>query len=285
MTTCSVIIVNYNTGKLLKQAVDAALSNDGVNEVIVVDNHSKDQSMDLIDESDRVKKYFRKKNYGFAAGCNYGAKLAIQETGQEVGQDILLFLNPDCIVQQNTIDELASALCKQEYKQEYKQEQKQARVGIIGCRVNNPNGTEQRASRRRLPTLLRAIKTFLKIEKLAKYCQCFAGVNLNHLPMPKEIQQVEAISGAFIMMKAVVFNEINGFDEKFPLHFEDLDLFKRTHDLGYAILFNPNVEVVHYQGTSSQSNPKVEEMKAMGLQRYFYKHCSVFSYFLVKLLR
>ncbi len=265
MNACSVIIVNYNTGQLLKQAVDAVLSNTGINEIILVDNHSKDGSMELVNESNRLKKYYRKINHGFASSCNYGAKLATQ--------DNLLFLNPDCIVKKNTIIELTSDL------------NKFTNIGIVGCRVNNPDGTEQRASRRRLPTLWRAIKTFSKIEKLAKYCQCFMGVNLIHLPMPKRCQKVEAISGALIMIKTHVFNGINGFDESFPMHFEDLDLFKRTADMGYGIVFNPNVEVVHHQGTSSKSNPKVGEMKKQGLQRYFHKHCSKFSYLLVKLLR
>ncbi len=265
MTTCSVIIVNYNTGELLKQAVDAVKSNQQAKEVIVVDNASKDGSMDLISESDKVKKISRQANHGFASSCNYGAKIAIS--------DVLLFLNPDCIVKKNTIDSLIALFNSNE------------KVGIIGVRVNNPDGSEQRATRRRLPTFLRAIKTFSGIETLAKYCFCFAGVNTNHLPMSQSAQKVEAISGAFIMIKASVFNKINGFDEKFPMHFEDLDLFKRAVDLGCEILFDPNVEVVHYQGTSSQSNPKVEEMKKLGLQRYFYKHCSKLSYFIVKLLR
>ena len=158
-------------------------------------------------------------------------------------------------------------------------------LAIVGCRVNNPDGSEQRASRRRLPTFWRAVITFSGIEKLARFCHCFAGVNLNHQPMPHSWQNVEAISGAFILMRTEVFDEINGFDEEFPMHFEDLDLFKRTQDLGYKIAFNPNVSVIHHQGTSSRSNPKVSEMKKQGLQRYFYKHCSTLSYLLVKLLR
>ena len=264
MTTCSVIIVNYNTGELLKQAVDAVKSNQHANEVIVVDNASKDGSMDLISESDKVKKISRQANHGFASSCNYGSKIATS--------DVLLFLNPDCIVKDNTVDLLVDFFSSQK------------NVGIFGVCVNNPDGSEQRATRRRLPTLMRAIKTFSGIEKLAKFYSCFAGINLNHLVMPESIQKVEAISGAFIMIKASVFNTINGFDEKFPMHFEDLDLFKRTIDQGYEILFNPNISVIHHQGTSSKTNPKVGQMKKQGLQRYFYKHCSKLSYFIVKLL-
>ncbi|MCF6318225.1 MAG: glycosyltransferase family 2 protein [Proteobacteria bacterium] len=264
MTTCSVIIINYNTGELLKQAIDAVQCNQQVSEIIVVDNDSQDGSMDLINESDKVKKVFRQENYGFASSCNFAAKITTSDT--------LLFLNPDCIVKDNTVDLLLDYFDKEE------------KAGIIGVRVNNPDGSEQRATRRRLPTLLRAIKTFSGIENLAKHCSCFAGVNLNHLPMPKTIQDVEAVSGAFIMIKASVFNEFNGFDDKFPMHFEDLDLFKRTLDLGYKVLFAPNIEVVHYQGTSSKSNPEVAKLKRQGLKRYFKKHCSILSSKLINLL-
>jgi GT2 family glycosyltransferase len=265
MKSCSVIIVNYNTGELLKQSVDAILKNDKVIEVIVVDNNSFDRSMDLLEKSTILKKYFRKENYGFAASCNFGAKLAKGDT--------LLFLNPDCIVNDNILEKLFINI--NDYKN----------TAIVGCRVNNPNGTEQRASRRRLPTFWRAFKTFSGLEKMAKQFNFFAGVNLDHLKMPDSWQYVEAISGAFIFIKTKVFDEINGFDEKYPMHFEDLDLFKRTRDIGYKIAFNPNVSVIHHQGTSSQSNPRVAEMKKQGLQRYFHKHCSRMSYFIVKLLR
>jgi N-acetylglucosaminyl-diphospho-decaprenol L-rhamnosyltransferase len=264
MDPCSVIIVNYNTGELLKQSVDAALSSTSIKELIVVDNNSSDESMGLLQDDQRLKKLYREKNYGFAASCNYAAQVA--------KTDVLIFLNPDCIIQSSTIGDLLTTLGNNE------------KAAIMGCLVNNPDGTEQRASRRRLPTLWRAIKTFTHIEKLAGFCHCFAGVNLNHQTMVNTVTKVEAISGAFIMMKTHVFDEIAGFDEKFPLHFEDLDLFKRTGNAGYDILFDPQVSVTHYQGTSSKSNPKVAEFKRIGRQRYFKKHGSNFSNLVMKLL-
>ena len=220
--------------------------------------------MDLLKEDKRLNKIYREKNYGFAASCNYAAHVA--------KSDVLVFLNPDCVIESSTISELLKTL----------NNEKQA--AIIGCLVNNPDGTEQRACRRRLPTLWRAIKTFTHLEKLAAFCHCFAGVNLNHQAIPIKVSRVEAISGALIMMKTQVFNEIKGFDEKFPLHFEDLDLFKRTQNAGYGILFDPQVSVTHYQGTSSKTNPKVAEFKRIGRQRYFKKHGSKLSNLLIKII-
>ncbi|MCF6288689.1 MAG: glycosyltransferase family 2 protein [Proteobacteria bacterium] len=260
----AVIIVNYNTGAMLNDVVIAALKNESVAEIAIIDNNSQDNSMELVAEHRLVRKYFRKKNHGFAASCNYGA--------QQISSTNILFLNPDCLVGKTSIDDLLMVL------------NNDPNAAIIGCRVNNPNGTEQRACRRRLPTLWRAIKTFTKIEKLAPLCNCFAGVNLNHQPMPTSIQNVEAISGALILITTNTFNQINGFDETFPLHFEDLDLFIRVRNNGNTILFHPQVTVTHHQGLSSQSNPKVAEFKQQGLVRYFHKHRSLFSYLVIRIL-
>lgn len=242
---------------MLNDVVAAALKNKSVSEVIVVDNNSHDSSMDLLHEHGLIKKYFRKHNHGFASSCNYGA--------QRAKSNYILFLNPDCFVEDTSIDDLLNDL------------KSHKNAGIIGCRINNPDGTEQRASRRRLPTLWRAIKTFSKLEKLASICNCFAGVNLIHQTMPTSTQKVEAISGAFILMKTEAFKKLKGFDEGYPLHFEDLDLFKRILDRGYGIFFNPNVQAIHHQGQSSKSNPKVSLLKKQGLKCYFAKHCSKFS--------
>jgi len=258
MNSCAVIIVNYNTGKLLSQVIKRVLKAQGVDEIIIVDNNSTDNSMELTPKSVKIKTYYRKQNKGFASSCNYGAKHS--------SADFLLFLNPDCLIEKSSITHSIET---------FKENKNPA---IVGVRVNNPDGTEQRATRRRLPTLWRAIKTYLRLEKAAKFCDCFAGVNLNYKPMPTSIQSVEAISGAFILIKTSVFKQISGFDESFFLHFEDLDLFKRTLDKGYEILFNPTIQVIHYQGTSSQSNPTVGEYKKQSLRKYFHKHCSFFAY-------
>ena len=262
MNSCAVIIVNFNTGELLSQVIERVLKAKAVDEIIVVDNNSNDNSMELLPYSPKVNKYFRKNNAGFGSSCNYGAKHAQSK--------YLLFLNPDCLIQEESV-----AMTLKTFKNN-------SNVGMIGAWVKNPDGTEQKATRRRLPTLWRAIKTYSKLEKLAKYCDCFVGVNLNHKPLNYEVQQVEAISGAFIFVETSVFNEIGQFDEAFFMHFEDLDLCKRVSDAGYNILLNPEVDVVHYQGISSQSNSRVSEYKKQSLQRYFRKHCSLFSYYVIK---
>jgi GT2 family glycosyltransferase len=244
--------------------IDSLKDFKSISEIIVIDNASTDNSMQALSSIGKMICKIREQNFGFASSCNYGAKIAKNDT--------LVFLNPDCFVEKNTISTLVETLYQKD------------RTAIVGCLINNPDGTEQRAARRRLPTLWRAIKTYSKLENLAPYCTCFTGVNLSHTPLSQTSYKVEAISGALIMMKSQVFKEINGFDEGYPLHFEDLDLFKRTIDAAYEIQFNPCVRAMHYQGVSSQSNPKVDKLKKQGLQRYFHKHCSYLSYLMIRVL-
>ena len=264
MNSCAVIIVNYNTGKLLSQVIDCVIKAQGVDEIIVVDNNSSDNSMEQLPDNPKIKTILRKTNAGFGSSCNLGAKHAQSE--------YLLFLNPDCLIQKDSIVESVKTF------------NKSCKLAIVGALVKNSDGTEQQATRRDLPTLWRAIKTYTKIEKLAKYCGCFAGVNLNYKPMFKQAKQVEAISGAYIFINASIFKELGGFDEGFFMHFEDLDLCKRTSDAGYNIVLNPLIKVTHHQGTSSQSNTKVGYYKKQSLVRYFRKHHCFISYRLVQLI-
>ncbi|MCB1604686.1 MAG: glycosyltransferase, partial [Xanthomonadales bacterium] len=176
MISCSIVIVNFNTGELLKDCVASAITNDFVNRIVVVDNYSTDNSMELLMDSEKLTKIYRDINPGFASSCNLGAEKAKTE--------FLLFLNPDCILlDKETISTLINNL------------QQNANSAIAGCLILNPDGSEQRAARRRLPTFWRAIKTYSRVEKLAYLCSCFAGVNLSHQKMPNSVHAVEAISG------------------------------------------------------------------------------------------
>lgn len=246
---------------MLSKVVTRVLINKQVKEVVIVDNSSDDDSMSLLQNDPKIKKIYRKKNHGFASSCNHGFKSVFSE--------YVLFLNPDCFIDEYTIKALLGTF------------QHYSSAAIVGCVIRNPDQTEQKATRRRLPTFWRAFKTYCKLEKLANLHHSFAGVNLSHLPLNKKAIKVQAISGALIMIKSDVFRKISGFDENFPLHFEDLDLFKRTKDAGYDIILNPEITVIHHQGTSSKSNPKVRDLKKIGLERYFYKHCSYLSYLLI----
>lgn len=262
MPACDVVIVNFNTGELLSECVDAVKKSLHPVNIFLIDNHSSDTSMQPFKGESEIQVHLRQKNFGFASSVNYGA-----EKGES---EFILILNPDCIIEPNTIELLIA---------DFKNSEK---LGMVGCLVTNSDGTEQKASRRQLPTFWRTLMTVSKLEKLSNRVPILKGVNLNHQEMPSTNLKVEAISGAIMLVKRTVFEELDGLDEKFPMHFEDLDLMKRIQSLGYEISFNPNVKVKHYQGVSSQTNPRVEKMKRQGLLRYFKKHGTSLSHWIIK---
>ncbi|MCA1766541.1 MAG: glycosyltransferase, partial [Desulfobulbaceae bacterium] len=129
----SVIIVNYNAGELLGDCVRAALAQ--AEQVIVVDNYSSDSSLtglaSLAGEG-RLLIHRSQRNRGFAAGCNLGLNLAAQPN--------LLFLNPDCILEPDSLRRLVQVLADD------------SSIGMVGGRLTNLDGSEQGGGRRAVPT-------------------------------------------------------------------------------------------------------------------------------------
>jgi glycosyltransferase involved in cell wall biosynthesis len=131
---CDVVIVNFNAGGFLKDAIESVLQSTSVAHVYVVDNASTDGSMDLLprDCDARLSVIHNTANIGFAAACNLGLMQAASEN--------LLLLNPDCYVVEGAVERLITALRSAD------------RVGMVGPLLLNADGTEQAGGRRKLPT-------------------------------------------------------------------------------------------------------------------------------------
>jgi GT2 family glycosyltransferase len=131
----------------------------------------------------------------------------------------------------------------------------------------NPDGSDQRGSRRRLLTPGRAIAEALGLDRLG-----FEGVNRHREPLPSEPVAIDCISGAFMLMPRAVFERFGGMDEGYFLHVEDIDFCLRIGRSGGLVLFDPTLRVRHWQGTSRSPALRVEWHKARGFIRYFHKH-------------
>ncbi len=257
-----VVIVNYNSGQALGQCVET-LQADQANEVNVwvVDNASQDGSVKALSPATPLSIIKNKDNLGFAKACNQGAR-----QGKAA---LLAFINPDCFVSSDQLKQLAVAL------------KAEPNAALIGCRVLNEDGSLQAASRRRLPTLWRV---FFHLTGLS-FLPLFRGINIKGDGRFAAIQHVDAVNGSCLLVKRTVFDAINGFDEAYPLHFEDLDLFARIKQHNNQILYHPTVEVVHLKGHSKQDSKQVKRWKKQGLVRYFRQHrpkweSAVVSFFL-----
>jgi len=256
--TVSIIIVNFNAGGLLERSVRSVLASSIPIEVIVVDNGSGDGSIvrlrqSITDERLNIIENFA--NLGFARASNIGIQPA---TGEYI-----LLLNPDTIIQPDTLERLLPVFGQH------------PEAGIIGCMICNPDGSEQAGCRRRVPTPARSLVRMLHLDKPFPFLR-EKSVLLHKAPLPDTPIEMEALSGAFMFVRRKAMDEVGLLDEKYFLHCEDLDWCMRFRSRGWRILFVPDVEIVHYKGSCSVSRPvRVEWHKHCGMVHFyqrFFRH-------------
>lgn len=240
----SVLIVSHDSGPWLQRCVALLLAGDEAGEVVVVDNGSVDGAVDALPADPRLRVLRNPDNPGFATACNQGAAQARGE--------YLLFLNPDCEPEPGILGQLRELACRH------------PDLGILGAQLLNEDGSAQAASRRRTPTPARALAAFTRSRRAVEVTAC---------PESKEpLEDVEAVSGALMLVPRAAFERLGGFDEGYVLHCEDLDLCRRALAAGYRVALASAVRVVHHKGTSSHRRPLwVEWQKHRGMLRYFRK--------------
>jgi GT2 family glycosyltransferase len=264
LNRCDVIIVNFNAGGFLTGAIKSVLRSKSVAHVYVVDNASTDGSLDLVPEghNDRLTIIRNTVNLGFASACNLALKRAVSEN--------MLLLNPDCCVREGAVERLITALRSVDH------------IGMVGPLLLNGDGSEQAAGRRRLPTPSRVLAASLP--RLPAFRSL--GFLLHHDPLPDGPVEVEAISGACMMVRREMIADIGLLDEGYFLHCEDLDWCMRVWWGDWKVLFVPDAKVVHHKGISSRTRLlAVEYYKHAGMVRFYRKLlCQVRPRWLVALV-
>jgi N-acetylglucosaminyl-diphospho-decaprenol L-rhamnosyltransferase len=253
--TLSVILVSYHTGPALKECVASVCGDALVDELILVDNGNSPLTRQWLDDlsiSDKTLTILRGQgNVGFAKACNMAAKVA-QGTH-------LLFLNPDAVLQTGTLAALLETL------------EAAPSGSLVGARLLNTDGSEQRGARRGRLTPWSALVSMTGLTRFAHLNPAFNDLHQEHQPLPDTPIAVHAVSGACMMMRTQDFAALNGFDEQYFLHVEDLDLCRRVRKTGGEVIFVPHAEVIHYGSTSKANRLLVDGYKATGLVRYFVK--------------
>lgn len=250
----SVIMVVYRTGPALPESLRRVLESGEVHELIVVDNGSTEveaAAIDAVAAQDRRVKVLRGHgNVGFARAANMGAAAAAGR--------LLVFLNPDAFLEPGCIAALDAAL------------DPASPPCLVGARVMNIDGTEQRGARRGEVT---PASTFLTFTRLAQRVPGLDGYEIHHQddPVPEGPQAVPTVSGACFAMTRADFAAVGGFDEGYFLHVEDIDLCWRVRRSGGKVLFQPAARVTHLGSTSLKAPLFVEVSKGFGLARYFRK--------------
>lgn len=251
--TISAIIVNYNAGPLLRGCVDSLLACRLDIEIIVVDNASHDGSLERLPESPQVRIIRNPANEGFAAACNIGV--------QASSAPFLFFLNPDCSFQPGAITTLLDGL------------QSDNRVCMVGGLLVNEDGTEQGGGRRAVPTPWRSFVRAFGLHRFAdRWPKLFYDFHLHMQPLPDTPIEVEAISGACMLVRRDAASDVGLWDEGYFLHCEDLDWCMRFRQKGWKILFVPDARISHALGACSQScRMFVEWHKHKGMIRFYRK--------------
>lgn len=226
-------------------------------EIFVVDNASADgfpaRAASAHASDARFRLIANTDNRGFGPACNQGAAAA--------SGDALLFLNPDCLVERETIAALRAVATSDRS------------LGLVGADVRTPDGAPARGNRRRDPTLRRALMATSGLSRFESRWPALAGVEMPNDVAAKGVERVDAVSGACMFVPRAVFDAVGGFDEAYFLHVEDLDLCRRIRDSGYAVAIANDVRVVHAQGSSSRHRPVfVAAHKRRGMWRYFTKY-------------
>jgi N-acetylglucosaminyl-diphospho-decaprenol L-rhamnosyltransferase len=240
----AVVVVAHESADTLEDCLVRLRQAREVGQVRIIDNGSGDGTLQIMQRhaaaDPRVRFVANPDNPGFATACNQGAS--------ECDAPWLAFVNPDCLVEPDTLQRLREAA------------EDLGGAAIVGADQVDANGVRDAAARRRDPDF-------------AAMLHSPSNANLG-VPMdPDEpLQRVDALSGALMLLPRALFERLQGFDTQYRLHAEDLDLCRRARALGATVAVANDVQVVHVRGVSSRARPVfVEWHKHRGLWRYFRK--------------
>lgn len=253
--TVTTLIVNYNAGAWLERAVNSALrETDG--SLIIVDNASTDSSLARLQFADsdksRVSIMRNDRNLGFAHANNQALT--------NISGDYVILMNPDCEMSTGCWTEIASVMDREES------------IGLASCVIRNADGSLQTTCRRRFPTPWSAAVRMLALNRLFPDHPRFQDFDYGATPLPETWETVDAISGAFMVVRVSALPEVGLMDDAYFMHCEDLDWCMRFQQAGYAVAFIPQAEVVHAKGISSRSRPVATQWNLhRGMLRFFDK--------------
>lgn len=247
----SVVIVNYNVKHFLEQclcSVQKAVAGMQA-EVIVVDNHSSDKSLDYLQPKfPQVVFIANDVNLGFAKACNQGLA---RSSGQYV-----LFLNPDTIVPEDCFTR-----CIEFFKTH-------EQAGALGIKMIDGKGRFLKESKRAFPSPMTSLYKLFGLARLFPRSRVFSRYHLGHLDAEQD-HEVDVLAGAFMMIRKDVLDKVGGFDETFFMYGEDVDLSYRIQKAGYRNYYFSGSHIVHFKGESTRK-------ESVNYVKMFYNAMSIF---------
>ena len=235
------VVVTYRSAGTIHDCLLRLRRANGITQVRVVDNGSDDATMEIVQrhalQDGRLRFIANPDNPGFSVACNQGAA--------DCDAPWLAFVNPDLMVEPDTLAQMrdAAIACGGD--------------ALLGAVLHGKDGREDPVCRRRDPDFVAMLASR-------------AARDLSVPADGSEVQRLQAISGALMLLPRGLFVRIGGFDEGYRLHSEDLDLCRRVRMAGGVVATANTVRVLHLRGVSSRSRP---------LFVNFHKHCGMWRYF------
>lgn len=249
----SVVIVTYRCLPFTRLCLQSLLWEKHPQlEVIVIDNNSQDGSPAIITkEFPSVKIVENKTNIGFGAACNQGMALA---SGR-----YFLMLNPDTIVPENLTRLVVDFM------------DAHPGCGAMGVKMIDGAGRFLPESKRGIPTVWRAFCRFSGLAALFPGSRFFSGYYLGHLTS-SQMHEVEVLSGAFMALNPAAIQKTGGFDERFFMYGEDIDLSYRITRAGYKVIYNPEIRILHFKGESTIKNSQYVKIFYGAMHQFHQKY-------------
>ncbi|WP_273653629.1 glycosyltransferase family 2 protein [Cellulomonas fimi] len=257
------IVVAYRSESTLRACLDA-LASSGVDEVVVWDNSPDLPAGDVLDGTmtDVVRVATDGTNRGFGAGVNRAAALVPDA-------DAVVLVNPDCIVDREAVRALVDGV-------------RDPRTGVVGVRAVSPSG-EPLVSGGARPSLVKETLASLGLDRLVPrrlrqriLATGVVGGGSRELGLSMQAGppiELDWVSGCCLAVRREVFDAVGGFDEDYFLYFEDVDLCLRVRDLGFRVMLLRDVEVLHFESTSTGPAGKSTHYRR-GYGTYLDRHAS-----------
>lgn len=254
----SLVTVTYNSEKIIyKFLTSLKLIEKQLNEIIIIDNNSKNFDAKKIKKiSKKIKIIQNNKNIGFAKAVNQGIKTS--------KSDFILLLNPDTYIEDTSILKTLNKIQNNKY------------IGAIGGLILNEKEKRQFTATNK-PGFMTALFEFTLLKRMFpnnKYSKKF-WVENKKINLPT---QVTSLCGAYIIIRKIINESLNLFDERFFLYLEDIDFGISINKKGYLVILDPESHVKHIGGASSNNKYKTDlESWYKSRKIFFKKHQNKFN--------
>lgn len=272
-TDLAIVIVNYNTSALLRDCLHSVFASTGnlTLVVCVVDNASPDDSVAMMRaEFPNVHLIANSANVGYPAANNQGlrwfgfssspsAVTTEERPGVKALPRFALLLNPDTVLPPDALARMLDFMAAH------------PQAGAAGPKLVRLDGSLDKACRRSFPTPMTSLYHLLKLDKLFPHSARFARYDLSYLD-PDVTTKVDAIVGAFMLVRREAITAAGLLDETFFMYGEDLDWAKRITDAGWEVWYTPDVTVLHIKEAASRYSYRARVEFYRALTIFYEKH-------------